>query len=68
MGGRTWLGWVLVVLLALFIGFNWRPARFQFFGFERTLPLAIVLLLAALLGAATALAFLYFRGRGPPRR
>ena len=68
MDGRRWVGWVLVVLLALFVGFNWRPARFQFFGYERTLPLAIVLLLAALLGAATTLAFLYFKGRGSRRR
>lgn len=51
------LGWVLVALLCVFVGFNLAPAHIWFFGIKVEMPIALVVLFSALLGAGVFWAF-----------
>jgi uncharacterized integral membrane protein len=51
------LGWVLVALLCVFVGFNLTPARIWFFGIKVEMPIALAVLFSALLGAGVFWAF-----------
>jgi uncharacterized integral membrane protein len=64
MALRPMLGWSIVILLALFVGFNWTSARVEFFGISVQMPLAFVVLISAGLGAAATLAFRALKHRG----
>lgn len=51
------LGWAVVAVTTLFVVFNLEPANVWFFGVYARMPLAFVVLAAALLGALATFAF-----------
>jgi uncharacterized integral membrane protein len=57
MNVRQVLGWVLVALLVLFVAFNLDDARVWFFGIRLQMPIALVVIVSAALGAASTLLF-----------
>jgi uncharacterized integral membrane protein len=63
MNARQILGWVLVLLLVLFVVFNLDPARVWFFGLKVEMPIALVVITSAGLGAGAAYGFLYIQKR-----
>ena len=55
MNVRQVLGWVLVALLVLFVVFNLDDARVWFFGIRLQMPIALVVIVSAVLGASSTL-------------
>ena len=58
---RQIIGWVLIGLFVLFIGFNLKIAEINFLLFRIEMPIAFALLISAALGAAVTFAFRYIR-------
>jgi len=57
------LGWVVVVVTAVFVFMNLERAQVWFFGIRAEMPIAFVVLASALLGALGAYAFTSFKSR-----
>lgn len=57
------LGWVVVVVTAVFVFMNLDRAQVWFFGVRAEMPIAFVVLASALLGALGAYAFTSFKAR-----
>jgi len=55
MNVRQVLGWVIVALLVLFVVFNLDDARVWFFGIRLQMPIALVVIVSAVLGASSSL-------------
>ena len=63
MKKRTIIGWTLVCVLGLFVIFNLDPARIWFFGVRIQMPIALVVLFSAGLGAGAMYMFSYIKAR-----
>lgn len=57
------LGWVVVVVTAVFVFMNMARAQVWFFGISAQMPIAFVVLASAALGALGSYAFLSLRKR-----
>jgi uncharacterized integral membrane protein len=66
MNVRAIVAWVLVAVLAVFVVANLETARVWCFGVRVEMPLALVVLFAAALGALSATLFTWFQGRRKP--
>jgi uncharacterized integral membrane protein len=62
-GVKQILGWVVVVVTAVFVVMNMARAQVWFFGISAQMPIAFVVLASAALGALGSYAFLSFRTR-----
>ena len=63
MKARKILGWSLVAVLAVFVGFNLDQAQIWFFGVRLQMPIALVVLFSAGLGAGALYALNYIKAR-----
>jgi len=54
---RVTIGWIAVAVTALFVVFNLERARVWFFGIRVEMPLGLVVIASAILGALTTYAF-----------
>lgn len=63
MKKRTIIGWSLVAVLAVFVIFNLAPAAIWFFGVRIQMPIALVVLFSAALGAGAMYMFSYIKAR-----
>ena len=63
MRTRRIVGWALVAVLAVFVGFNLDPAQIWFFGVSIEMPVALVVLFSAALGASAMYMFSYIKAR-----
>lgn len=68
MVARQILGWIVVVLLVLFIGFNFDSARVWFFGIKVEMPIGLVVIVSALMGAGAILLLLRLRQASKGRK
>jgi len=64
LNARAIVGWILLVLLLVFVGYNLEPARVRFVGMKLEMPVAFIVLVSAGIGAALAWAFGVLRGGG----
>jgi uncharacterized integral membrane protein len=55
MNMRQIIGWIFVALLCTFIAFNLAQTRVWFFGIRIEMPIALVVLFSAILGAGAVL-------------
>jgi uncharacterized integral membrane protein len=62
-GVKQILGWVVVVVTAVFVFMNMARAQVWFFGISAQMPIAFVVLASAALGALGSYAFLSLRKR-----
>jgi uncharacterized integral membrane protein len=60
---NRWLGWVVVALMAVFVVFNLDRASVWFLGIRVEMPLGLVVIASALLGALASYGFRSFKGR-----
>ena len=60
---KQFLGWVVVLVTAIFVIKNTDTAHVWFFGISAQMPIAFVVLASALLGALGAYAFLSLKSR-----
>jgi uncharacterized integral membrane protein len=65
MSARQILAWIIVLLLLLFVVFNLDRASVWFFGIQVVMPIALVVLFSAGLGAGAAILFARLRKRAP---
>ncbi|MBK8178375.1 MAG: hypothetical protein IPK67_05655 [Planctomycetes bacterium] len=63
MSARQIVGWLLIVLLVLFVAFNLDRARIWFFGIRVEMPISLAVLFSAGLGAGAAILFQRLRRR-----
>jgi uncharacterized integral membrane protein len=64
---RPWVGWILVTLLVLFIGYNLRKVEVDLLLMEVTMPIALLIFLSAALGAGAVFAFAAVRQLRAPK-
>jgi uncharacterized integral membrane protein len=62
-GVKQILGWVVVVVTAVFVLMNMARAQVWFFGISAQMPIAFVVLASAALGALGSYAFVSMRSR-----
>ncbi len=63
MNARQIPGWIVVILLVLFIVFNLDQARIWVFGIKMEMPIALVVIFSALMGAGATILFARMRKR-----
>ncbi|MEO6708987.1 MAG: hypothetical protein ABI054_14090 [Planctomycetota bacterium] len=63
MSTRQVLGWVIVVLLVVFVAFNRRQAEVWFFGITVQMPIGLVVMFSAAMGAGATILFAHLRKR-----
>ncbi len=63
MKPRSILGWLLVLTLGLFVMFNLDPVEVWLFGFRVSMPIGLVVLMSALLGAGALYLLIVFKRR-----
>ena len=61
------LGWVVVAVTTLFVAFNLESAEVWFFGIRARMPIAVVVISSAMLGALGTFAFTTLKGRKKPK-
>lgn len=64
MSARQVIAWIIVLLLVLFVVFNLDRASVWFFGIQVVMPIGLVVLLSAALGAGATILFARMRKRG----
>ncbi|HUR28615.1 MAG TPA: hypothetical protein VM509_10540 [Planctomycetota bacterium] len=64
MSARQVLAWIFVLLLVLFVVFNLDRASVWFFGIQVVMPIALVVLFSAALGAGATVLFARMKKRG----
>ncbi|HTF88274.1 MAG TPA: hypothetical protein VK843_07670 [Planctomycetota bacterium] len=63
MNARQVMGWVIVVLLVVFVALNRRQAEVWCFGITVQMPIALVVIFSAAMGAGAAILFAHLRKR-----
>ncbi len=61
MSARQILGWIVVTLLAVFVVFNLQDARIWFFGIRISMPIGLVVIFSAVMGAGATILFARLR-------
>ncbi len=64
---RPYLGWALLGLLVLFIGFNLRPAKVDLLIMTAEMPIALLIAGSAALGAGAVYALAFVRKLRTPQ-
>ncbi|MSR62926.1 MAG: LapA family protein [Planctomycetes bacterium] len=60
---KNLFGWIVVGVTAVFVVFNLESASVWFFGIRAQMPLALVVIASAFLGALATYAFTSLKGR-----
>jgi uncharacterized integral membrane protein len=60
---KLWLGWVVVAVTAVFVVFNLERASVWFLGIRVEMPLALVVIASAAMGALATYAFTTLKGQ-----
>lgn len=63
MNARQILGSIVLILLVLFVAFNFDTARVWFFGIKVEMPIGLVVIVSAVMGAGSVLLLARLRKR-----
>jgi uncharacterized integral membrane protein len=67
MQPRQFVGAAILLLLAVFIGYNWTQASVRFFAFKLEMPLGFLVLFAAGLGSLATVLLQYVAKKRKPK-